>query len=475
MLAGLLAMLAVLTVRERFDDPDMWWHLKTGEVIWTTHTIPTTDLFSYTTNHHAWIPHEWLSQVLMYGAYRLGGYSGLMLWLCFVTAALLIAGYTLCSLYSGNSKTAFLGALAIWLFGTIGFAIRPQMIGYLLLIFELLLLHFGQTRDRRWFFGLPPLFAIWVNCHGSFALGLTIAGLFLFSSCFNFQIGSLVATRWDPVRRRTLAQVLFLSIAALFLNPVGVKQIVYPLNTMLNQPINLSQITEWQPLQWNDARGVALLAVLGCIFLFLILRRSELFWHELLILVLGTWLAISHTRMAFAFGILAAPVLSRLLSPLWDSYNPEKDHPLPNAILVGGSLLAIFLAFPNREHLAAQVNDRNPVKAVDFIRNHHISGRMLNSYDYGGYLIWALPQQPVFIDGRADLFEWAGVLGEFSNWATLQRDPNELLNKYNVDFCLLEAKSPMVTVLHLLPGWKVVYSDTVAVIIERSAPSSPRN
>ena len=53
MLCGLLAVLSVLTVRDRFNDPDMWWHLKTGEVIWTTHTIPTTDLFSYTTHHHA--------------------------------------------------------------------------------------------------------------------------------------------------------------------------------------------------------------------------------------------------------------------------------------------------------------------------------------------------------------------------------------------------------------------------------------
>jgi hypothetical protein len=99
---------------------------------------------------------------------------------------------------------------------------------------------------------------------------------------------------------------------------------------------------------------------------------------------------------------------------------------------------------------------------------------MLNSYDYGGYLIWALPQQPVFIDGRADLFEWAGVLDEFSKWATLQSDPNELLDKYHVDFCLLERKSPMVTVLRLLPGWKEVYSDNVSVILMRSAPRSPR-
>src|ERR1700722_15482809 len=93
MLSSALLVIAVLTVRSRFDDPDLWWNLKTGEVIWNSHTIPVTDLFSYTTNHHAWIPHEWLAQVFIYGAYRWGGYSGLMLWLCFFTALLLIAGY----------------------------------------------------------------------------------------------------------------------------------------------------------------------------------------------------------------------------------------------------------------------------------------------------------------------------------------------------------------------------------------------
>src|ERR1019366_8615139 len=92
-MCALLAFLAVATVRSRFDDPDMWWHLKIGEVIWKTHAIPTADLFSYTTSHHAYIAHEWLSQLFIYAAYRVGGYSGLMLWLCVFTAALLIAAY----------------------------------------------------------------------------------------------------------------------------------------------------------------------------------------------------------------------------------------------------------------------------------------------------------------------------------------------------------------------------------------------
>jgi len=104
MLAGLLAVLAVLTVRARFDDPDMWWHLKTGEIIWTTHTIPLADIFSYTTNHQSSIPQEWLSQAAIYGAWKWAGFSGLMFWLCLLTTAVLIAGYVLCSLCGGMPK-----------------------------------------------------------------------------------------------------------------------------------------------------------------------------------------------------------------------------------------------------------------------------------------------------------------------------------------------------------------------------------
>jgi hypothetical protein len=471
MLAGVLALLAVLTDRSRFHDPDMWWHLKTGEVIWTTHTIPTTDLFSYTTNHHAWIPHEWLSQVLIYAAYRLGGYSGLMLWLCFFTASLLIAGYTLCSLYSANSKTALIGALTIWFFGTIGFAVRPQMIGYLLLIIELLLLHLGQTRNRRWFFGLPPLFAVWINCHGSFFFGVALAGLFLFCSYFNFQTGSLVATGWDPRNRRTLILALILSVAALFINPVGIKMILYPLNTMMDPAMRFSPVSEWQPLQFSDGRSFAFLGILGSIFLLVIVRGTQLLWTELLVLAVGAWFAASHVRLLFVFGILAAPILSRLISTSWDRYDPERDHPFANGVFIAASLLIAFLAFPSRKSLETQVEERSPVRAVEFIKTHHLSGPMLNEWVFGGYLIWAAPEHPVFIDGRGDVFEWAGVVEEFGKWAQLQTDPNLILDKYHVGFCILSRESPMIVVLRLLPGWKEVYSDNVSTIFVRSPRS----
>jgi hypothetical protein len=473
MLASLLVLLSVITVRARFDDPDMWWHMKIGEMIWTTHVIPKIDTFSYTTNHHVYIAHEWLSQLTIYGAYRLGSYTGLMLWLCIATSALLIAGYGLCSLYSRNSKVAFFGAIVLWLFATSGLAIRPQMVGYLLLIFELLLIHLGRTRSPNWFFCLPPLFCLWINCHGSFLFGMAVAFIFLFSSFFEFQAGSLVARRWDKRTSRMFAYAVGLSLAALWVCPSGMQQILYPINMMWQQPVAASQIAEWQPLELTGVRGIAFLGVVGFISLIVIVRRSDLFLHELLLLAAASWVSVGHRRMIFVFGILAAPILSRLLSDSWETYDSDKDKPLVNALFILGSLLAVCMTFPNRQSLSDQVDKESPVRAVDFIKSRHLSGPILNDFEYGGYLIWAAPEHPVFVDGRADVFDWTGVLGQFGSWATLQSNPRDLLDRYRVTFCLLTKHSPMVKVLPLLAEWKMAYSDQNSVIFMRVGSPQP--
>jgi hypothetical protein len=100
---------------------------------------------------------------------------------------------------------------------------------------------------------------------------------------------------------------------------------------------------------------------------------------------------------------------------------------------------------------------------------------MLNEWVYGGYLIWAAPEHPVFIDGRGDVFAWSGVLNDFGKWATLERDPRELLEKYGIDFCLISRDSPMGRVLPLI-GWRPIYSDELSVIFirPRSEASMPR-
>lgn len=471
MLSSLLALLAVLTVRERFDDPDLWWHLRMGQVIWTTHHIPSHDLFSYTTNHQVLVPQEWLSELAIYGTYLAGGYTGLMLWLAALSALLLIAAYGFCWFYSGNAKVAFVGTLIVWFFGTIGFAIRPQMISYLLLIAELWLIHAGRTRGSRWFWGLPLVFLLWINCHASFILGIAVAGAVFFASFFEFEIGSFMAKRWDARLRWTLAGALGLSGVALFANPGGVKQILYPFDTLLHMPGLMANVEEWSPLKFTEARGIGLIAIVTCILLLAFARKAELYFDELILLALGTWLAIGHIRMLIVFGMLAGPILSRQLANAWERYEFEKDRVLPNAVLIGVAAAGIFLAFPSRQDLEQQVETESPVKALAYVRANHLSGPMLNDYLFGGYLIWAAPEYPVMMDGRTDLYEWSGFLDEFGNWAMGKSDPRALLDKYKVNFCVLTQQSKMVQVLPQLPGWKQAYTDQNSVVFVRSSAS----
>src|SRR5204863_5669970 len=99
MLAVGLAVVAACTVSNRFNDPDLWFHLKLGQVVWSTHSIPSTDTFSFTAYGHPWIAHEWLAEVSIYLAYQWGGYAGLMIWLTALCSLLLVLIYILCYRY----------------------------------------------------------------------------------------------------------------------------------------------------------------------------------------------------------------------------------------------------------------------------------------------------------------------------------------------------------------------------------------
>jgi hypothetical protein len=469
MLVCLLALLSVFTVRTRLNDPDLWWHLKTGEMIWQTHSIPRVDSFSFTTNHHPYTPHEWLAQLTIYAAYHFGGYSGIMLWLCLISSLVSVAGYGLCWLYSGNGKIAFLGALGIWFFATVGLSARPQMLGYLFLIAELIVVSLGQ-RNQKWLLILPGLFALWVNCHGSFLFGLIVLGAVFFCGFFDFEVGLIACEPSGRRKQAMLALALFLSTGALFLNPVGLNQITYPLNTMLGQQqIGLQYSSEWQPPAMTDIRTPALFVAMALVLLVPILRRVSLPFPELLLVALGFVLAVQHQRMFFVFGILVMPLLSLLLSTAWDRYEPAQDSVVSNMIAIPGIVIAMVLGFPSPQNLNAQVQKGNPGKALEFVQRSGLSGRMLNEYVYGGYLIWAAPDHKVFIDGRADVFEWTGVLGDYMDWVNLQADPSFLLDKYRIDFCFLSRDEPIARVLPLIPGWKTIYSDATSVIFARSA------
>ena len=463
----LLIVVTAFTVRGRLNDPDMWWHLKAGELISQTHSIPQVDVFSYTAARQPWTAQEWLSEVVIYGAYHWGGYSGLMAFLLLLTSAVVVGEYLLCTIYSQNVKLGFLGAIVTWLFATIGMSARPHMLGFLLLMCELLILEFGRRRNARWFYALPPVFALWVNLHSSYIFGFALLVLVLGCAFLQFEWGLVEARRWPASTAKTLSVAAGLSALALFVNPIGIKLIWYPIGVMAHQAQIVGALEEWQPTDFSSARGIFQLCIAGLVIALALFRFTKVRIEELLLLAMLFYFAVLHRRMEFAFGIVAAPILCRLLGDSWDRYHPDRDRIAPNAILMLIAAVTVTLGFPSSHALVEQVDKGNPVKALEFIQRSGLSGRMLNEYLYGGYLIWAAPERPVFIDGRTDLYEAAGILKDYMRFVSLDTDPRLLLGKYKISYCLFSRDQPIVHVMPLIPGWKQVYSDAQAVVFAR--------
>jgi hypothetical protein len=462
MLAAGLAVITALTVSSRFDDPDLWFHLKLGQVVWTTHSIPSTDIFSFTAQGHAWIAHEWLAELGTYAAYRLGGYTGLML--CFVGLASLLFAlvYFLCYQRCGSWLTAFLGGVCAWYFATPGLAIRPLLLGHLLLVIELILLGLA-SRNRGWLWLLPPLFALWVNCHGSYFFGMGVLGVYWLCSFAGGRWGFVVAEARDSQYRKALGVTLVLCVLALCANPIGIRLLLYPLNVAFHQSTAVHAVQEWLPPDLQEGRAWGMIGAVIGILLLSSLHRLELPLREMLVLAAAFALGLQHARMLFVFGIVVSPVVCQVLAPLLGR-DREREHPVANGLLLCAFMAAIVWGFPSPAGLQRQVTKQSPVGAVDYIRRARLSGPMLNEYVFGDYLIWALPEEKDFIDGRGDVFDWAGVFQEYGLWFRLQEDPRILLNKYKIRFCVISKGAPMTHVLPYLPGWRQVYADDVATV-----------
>ena len=465
-----LAVVTVFTTSTRFNDPDLWWQLRVGHMIAATHSIPTSDSFSYTVQGNPWTAHEWLAQLSMYVAWAAGGSQALMVWLCLFSTLIFVTVFALCWMHTRDGLVAFLGGLIAWFFSTVGLAIRALILGHLFLALEILFLELARTRDRRWLWALPPLFAIWANCHATYVFGLGVLGVYWLTARLQGEWGLLVAKdTWNRTARRALTWMLFLCPAALCANPVGARLLWYPMDALfriVGQAQGVNAVEEWLPPALNSARAVGMLLILFGMLFFCLARRTELHLREVLLILMAFGLAAQHDRMVFLFGIVAAPPVCRLLAPLLRSRR-QRDRPFANAVFMLAGCAAIAAAFPSKAALEDQVRKTSPVAAVDFVRKQNLSGPMLNEYVFGGYLIWALPEHKVFIDGRADIYDWAGIFPQYGRWATLSEDPQLLLNHYGIRFCLLRKGGPLTVVIPYLPGWRKAYSDDIAEVFVR--------
>lgn len=158
------------------NDPDIWWHLKTGEWIPANGAVPWQDPFGDNTQGMRWIAYSWLAEVLFHLLDRLDPILGLRWLQGSVAAAMLGVLYLHARLASGKQRLALL-MCALTVIPIFPWVARPQIFSFLFVAVTLLVLWWGRHRNERAWWLLPPLMVLWANLHIYFVLGLGLVWL----------------------------------------------------------------------------------------------------------------------------------------------------------------------------------------------------------------------------------------------------------------------------------------------------------
>ncbi|MGB0043718.1 MAG: hypothetical protein WBP91_11130 [Terriglobales bacterium] len=477
---GLLAMTA-----RTATDPDLWWHLRTGQWIVETGHIPHSDPFSFTRAGHHWVSHEWLSEVAFYGLWKQGGPAALMVFAAMVTTLGFMLLYFRVLAGGGKRRWAAaataLGALA----AAPSWGTRPQMFTFTLASLLLWLIERGEERPRLLFW-IPPLFLLWLNLHGGFALGPALLLAYGLGLIMETATGNTPWQEARPIVWRVLL-LLLVCLALVPLNPSGAHLYLYPFHTLFSSGMR-SLIGEWRSPDFHEGLYRPLLLVWLLLLTALASFRSRPRGRVLVPLLVTAFAALDAARHVPIFVLLAMPVIAAALPAAADnrarvakSARRRAPISLRSRLLFNSAVLVLMAVFAavRWSSLAHSQDAREaqqfPQKAVAFLRSANYPRNIFVFYDWGGYAIWKLyPEYRVFVDGRADLYGDDLLRQSIRTVMELRTGWREVLDHWNVDALLVPPSCAVAQALLLDPKWHQAFRDSKAIILLR-APSAPEN
>ena len=464
------------------SDPDFFWHLRVGEYILSHGAIPHNDLFTFTVSDHAFIAHEWLSEVLMAVLTAVAGlpavsvYFGVITWIGFVLllASMRRVNFLLAGL------ALFLGvAAANPIFGP-----RTQMETFTLVIALILLLRrYEDTGDRRWLYPIPPAFILWVNLHAGFTIGLVFFATALAGRLVAIGMARLGGRPTGP-SPKPLAVTLALSALAVLVNPNTYRIYVYAAQTQFS-PAQQKLIVEWFSPDFHDLHLLPfeLMLLLFGFLLALSARRPTV--TDGLLLAGGTVLALHSVRHIALFVAVSTPILAELTQGLWEGWKgnlPAFQEPRVTPVMgvINAVVLLIVLAVTLYVTVPAaasgfrskHITSDYPTAAVDFLEPDLPPGNMFNQYGWGGYLVYRLwPREKVFVYGDAAVMG-DPFLSEWNSVELIRPGFRSTLARRGVAWVIDPPNTPVLVALGETPEWVTVFSDAQATVIVHRTPAT---
>ncbi len=450
--APLLGYTVFLFAPQVLNDGDTYSHLATGEWILSHRLVPATDPFSYAFSGAPWVAHEWLSELVMAIAYRLGGWSGLLILFGAVTAlagGLLTRYLTRCLDPLPAAVTLLLVAACI----SPGLLARPHIL--VLPISALWTIGLLDALSRKrvpW--PLLPLMLVWANLHGSFIFGILLICPLALEAMLDD------GAAWH---RLTFEWILFFvaSTALACATPHGWRGLAFPFHLLGMR--QLSGIGEWHPTDFGTLQPIelALMALLYVCFT----RGARVSPLRLITLLALLHLALRHSRHQMLAGVVGALILAEPLARSLNATQDTRRSPQSTQALqiACACVLALLLTTIRLAWPAAPMNSASsPISAIDHVPPALAAEPVLNDYAFGGYLIFRGIHP--FIDGRADLYG-DGFLRDYAS--VMRSDRARLMQTladYNIRWTILPARSRVAAVLDTLPGWFRLYADPIAVV-----------
>lgn len=460
-MAGLLILLAATVLACLAPaQSDTFWQLRAGQDTWRDGAVPLRDTYSYTALGMPWPNHSWLWQAAAYGLWRLGGFPLLTI----ANAALLVAAVVLSfTLVKGDPRRRLIPLAAALPVMASEWALRPQGASLFLLA---LLLHL-LVRERYWW--IPVVFLIWANVHGSVALG----GLVLVTAC------AVAAGRWWAERgvreRSRLGRLTVVTLAAglaTLVTPLGPGLWTYVVTSVGRSKEN--NIDEWasafqwglvEALFWGWAAALVLVGVLRW-------RRLSAPPERLLLvtsLVLLP-LAANSIRNIPAFVLAAMPVLIAATRPADGLVpGPRGDKSLVNTgLALAAAVASLVLVAGAWTNPPARLGwDPLPRAAQEAITA--CPGNLYNRFDEGGYIIWLVPQTPVFVDNRQDPYPQDFL--ERHIRTEMSGDYREIFADHGIECAALPVTSATAQSLEA-DGWTSRYRDAEWLVFYPPTPTT---
>ncbi len=469
-------------VTSTVQDPDFWWHLRTGYWMLENHRLPSQDLYTYTVGSHAWIDHEYLAEILMAYLNSWGGLTLISLFFAVLTFLGLLLIYRTAS---AGRRPYVIAGLGLALGGLAGAPIwgpRAQMITFTFTCLELYWIAGYLSGRSRSIYYLPLAVALWANLHGGFVIAFVLLAIAISAEVANWVMERDETRRAGHRRRvRTLGQVLLISLVAVLATPHGLSVYTNPIET-LTSPAQRRLIIEWFSPDFHQLVIAPFLAMILLLLTGFAFRRPSTYQLLLTLATLG--LALESARNIAIFVAATTPILIETWSGVWEELRSSRgwslSSPAPSRLLRGVTVLALvvisgavlFRIGTALSHQAADTASNYPVGAADYLTAHpEVGTRMYNQYGWGGYLadrFYPDPNRRVFIFGEASVMG-DSFLQQYQDIQTLRTDWQQLLDHYQVDYVVYNRHEALTNVLEALPDkWDCgVYQDSQAEICVR--------